>query len=270
MINETVRELGPNSTQRRLQLVVCQLRPEPRNVELNLDRLLGIIESAPAQSLIVTPELYLTGYVLSGLSGLALPLDATPLVTLREACARQQKSLVLGFAEEDAQGRHFNSMLVIDDRGSDLVCYRKSHLFPGEEAGFVQGDQLATFELHGVKLGLLNCYEIELPEPARALVDGGCEVLITSSANMMPYFRDHEVASISRALENRVNHVYVNQVGQGEELYFVGGSRWVRPDGTVGFEAEGNAESAVSLSFELRELRPGQADFLKSRRPNLY
>ncbi len=270
MTNETIRELPLDSGQRRMHVVACQLRSEPRNLAANLARLLGIIDSAPARSLIVTPELYLSGYVCTDLAGLALRPDAAQLEELREACVRNATSLVLGYAEADEQGRHFNSLLVIDDHGNDLINYRKSHLFPGEEMGFVPGDRLAKFQLHGVTIGLLNCYEIELPEPARALVSDGCEVLISASANMTPYFRDHRVAAIARALENRVNHVYVNQVGQGEELFFVGGSCWVRPDGTVGFEAESNVESTAYLSFALHDLRPGQADFLKSRRPELY
>jgi len=270
MTNEIIRELPLDSGQRRMHIVACQLRSEPRNLAVNLERLLGILDAAPAQSIVVTPELYLTGYVCTDLAGLALRPEAAQLEALRAACARNTLSLVLGYAEADEQGRHFNSLLVIDDRGKDVINYRKSHLFPGEEVGFVPGDELAKFELHGVTIGLLNCYEIELPEPARALVSAGCEVLISASANMTPYFRDHRVAAISRALENRVNHVYVNQVGQGEELYFVGGSCWARPDGTVGFEAESNVESIAYLSFELHGLRPGQADFLKSRRPGLY
>lgn len=266
VVSDTSRH---QETARTLQVVLCQLRPEPRNNVANLAKLLRILGEAPEGSLVVTPELYLSGYMRSNVQDVAIAQGHPFLRELRAACVKYGTALVLGFVEE-AQGRFFNSMLVIDRNGEDLVCYRKTHLFPGEEEGFDQGDSLASFELDGIQIGLLNCYDIELPEPARALVMQGCEVLVTSSANMWPYFQDHYIPSVARALENRVHHVYVNQVGQGEELYFVGGSRWVRPDGTIGYEARADSESIASVSLAIQDLKPGQENFIASRRPELY
>lgn len=269
-IMEKVQEIALEHEVASIKILSCQLRPEPRENEKNLDRLINFMSQAPKGTLVVTPELYLSGYVSSNSNEVALALDSALLDRLRDACREYGVGVVVGFVEASGEGKPFNSLLVVDSDGSDLLCYRKTHLFPAEYEAFDSGDQLASFEFGGLKVGLLNCYEIELPEPARALVLDGCDMLLTSSANMFPYFEEHRIPGVARALENRVNHVYVNQVLQGEELLFVGGSRWVRPDGSVGFEAEQDRENVTLLEFSLRSLLDGQTDFVQTLRPKLY
>ena len=59
------------------------------------------------------------------------------------------------------------------------------------------------------------CFDVEFPEVARSLAKAGANLLVTVSANMDPFGRDHDVFATARALENGVPHLYVNQVGRG-------------------------------------------------------
>ncbi|MHB1469100.1 MAG: carbon-nitrogen hydrolase family protein, partial [Solirubrobacteraceae bacterium] len=68
------------------------------------------------------------------------------------------------------------------------------------------------------------CFDMEFPEPARALVRAGADLLVTLSANMRPYGAEHQLAARARALENRCPHLYVNRVGRHRGMQFVGGS----------------------------------------------
>ena len=78
-----------------------------------------------------------------------------------------------------------------------------------------------------VAVAPLVCFDIEFPEPARAVAVAGAELLVTVSANMEPYEGEHELATRARALDNRLPHVYVNAVGELGGNRFVGGSRSV-------------------------------------------
>ena len=96
---------------------------------------------------------------------------------------------------------------------------------------------LDVVRLAGLDVGPLICFDIEFPEPARALVAAGAELLVTASANMEPFGPDHERATRQRAFENGLPHLYTNGVGAIGGLQLVGGSRSVDASGAVLAEA---------------------------------
>uniref|UniRef100_UPI0023B7C038 nitrilase-related carbon-nitrogen hydrolase n=1 Tax=Proteus mirabilis TaxID=584 RepID=UPI0023B7C038 len=75
--------------------------------------------------------------------------------------------------------------------GDNLGRYEKLHLYDAfhyresdknERAPLRAGfGELTTFDLGGLRFGLLNCYDIRFPEMARLLVDRGADVLLVSS-----------------------------------------------------------------------------------------
>ncbi len=83
------------------------------------------------------------------------------------------------------------------------------------------------------------CFDVEFPEVARSLALAGADLLVTISANMDPFGRDHDVFVTARALENGLPHLYVNQVGRGEAFTFAGGTMAVSADGDRLAEAGG-------------------------------
>ena len=117
-----------------------------------------------------------------------------------------------------------NAALCIDENGAVAGCYRKVHLFGAEPRFFQAGDRYLVTRVAGVRVAPLICYDIEFPEPARAVVTAGAELLVTISANIDPYADDHALFLRGRALENRVPHVYVNLVGSESRLVFCGAS----------------------------------------------
>ncbi|MBA2535256.1 MAG: carbon-nitrogen hydrolase, partial [Rubrobacter sp.] len=132
------------------------------------------------------------------------------------------------------------------------------------------GDELLIVTLDGVETGLMICFDVEFPEVARALATAGADVLVTTSANMDPFGRDHDVFATARALENGLPHLYVNQVGKGETFTFAGGTMAISADGER-LAAAGAAEDIVRVSLDLsarseerpEDLRP---DYLKESR----
>jgi predicted amidohydrolase len=68
----------------------------------------------------------------------------------------------------------------------------------------VGGKDVRVFELEEIKIGLLICYDIQFPELARGLVDGGVEVLLVPSfTDTRGYWRVRHCAH-ARAVENQI------------------------------------------------------------------
>src|SRR5207248_9720563 len=137
-----------------------------------------------------------------------------------------------------------------------------------EQEVFEAGEELVVAELAGRCVGPMICFDIEFPEHARALARAGADLLVTVSANMEPFYSDHQIASQARGLDNRLPHVDCNPRGIEAGLLFVGGSRAVRPDGTVAAQA-GGGEELLSAEVGREENGDDRIDYLAQLREGI-
>lgn len=225
-----------------MQIVLAQVTGIPGDLSANLMLLEEILRQHQGATVAVFPELYLPGYS-AGLHGdYAIPADHEMIQRIALAAETSGVDVVFGFAEQRDSGVS-NSMAHIDRNGKLCGLYRKTQLFgQAENEAFVPGDSLQLTDIAGVRAGLLNCFDVEFPEHARALAVAGAELLITVAANMRPYGPDHALAVRARAVENRRFHVYVNRVLPEGGWEFVGESTVIDPAGnsirTLGSEPE--------------------------------
>jgi predicted amidohydrolase len=245
-----------------LNVALAQLSPRLRDTRANLETMRRVVADFPEADLIVFPELYLSGYVLDGIEELALRPDGPELQDIADIAREGSTALIFG-APEHVEGGLANSAFCVDERGTIAAVYRKVQLFGGDESdAFVAGDELLVVGLCGVKMGLMICFDIEFPEVARSLAQGGAELLVTISANMEPFGNDHAVFVSARALENGLTHVYVNQVGPAGNLNFVGGSTVVSIDGEVDVQASSSEEYVPEASLLLPAESSVRQDYL--------
>jgi predicted amidohydrolase len=219
--------------------LLAQLESVLRNPQANAARAAESLAAHPAADIAVFPELFLSAYDLRALDETARPADCDELRVVAEAAARAGTAVVIGFAERNADGSFSNSVACIDRDGTTAGIYRKVQLFAGERKVFQAGRELRIVRLAGVAVAPLICFDVEFPELPRALALRGAELLVTASANMEPFAEDHLLATRSRALENRLPHLYANATGSIGRLDFVGLSRSVGPAGEVLAEAGG-------------------------------
>lgn len=237
-----------------MQALLAQLAPVDGQLEPNLQRVERLLRERRVP-LAVFPELFLQGYDLDRACELALDPQGPELGRVREAAWRSAGAVIVGFAERLSDGRVANSAALIDADGALLAVHRKSHLFgEGERAAFVEGQELLVVNLAGRRIGPLICFDVEFPEPARALVRAGADLLVTISANMAPYGPEHELAARARSLENRCAQLYVNRVGSLSGTRFVGGSMAIDYGGG-GTPARGARERLLEV-----EVPPAWAD----------
>ena len=251
-----------------MKIELVQLAGRDGDTAYNLSRTLNAIATCAGDTdLLVFPETYLSGFVGGAqLAQVAEPLHGTTLQTVLQAVRERGVAVVLGFAEVH-QGMFYNSAVLVTPEGIALQ-YRKTHLWPSERSDFSPGDRFTTVLWRGVRVGLLICYDIELPETSRALAQLGAEVVIVTNGNMDPYGLVHRTAIMARAQENQLFAVMVNRVGAGDDgLVFAGGSMAVDPFGRVLFEA-GRDEVRHVVELDLDQLKAARRDYdyLKDRR----
>ena len=226
-----------------LSTALAQLRPALRDTTKNLETMRRVVGEHGGADLVVFPELFLSGYTTSRPEELALDLDGPEVEAIARLAGKNSTAVIFG-APERVSGEIANSAICVDRYGKLACSYRKMHLFGSEQHAFAAGDELRVVDLDGVKTGIMICFDLEFPEVARSLAKAGGNLLVTISANMDPFGRDHDVFATARALENGIPHLYVNQVGRGEAFTFAGGTIIISADGERLAEA-GVAEDKV-------------------------
>ncbi|MFJ3232994.1 carbon-nitrogen hydrolase family protein [Streptomyces sp. NPDC086787] len=241
------------------------------NLEV-LDAAAGRAAAAGA-ALLVTPEMFLTGYAIGDDIGrLAEPADGAAAATIVGLARRHGLAIAYGYPERDGD-TVYNSVQLISADGARPANYRKTHLFGCfERDHFTPGDQpVVQAELNGVTVGLMICYDVEFPENVRAHALAGTDLLLVPTAQMHPFQFVAETLVPVRAWESQMYVAYVNRVGPEGEFEFVGLSTLAGPDGIARSRA-GREEELVLADVDpaflaaSREANP----YLKDRRPGLY
>ena len=243
-----------------------------RDVDANLRALEAAAEEASRNGaeLLVTPEMFVTGYVV----GEVLPELAGGdfLERVRSIAARLEIAIVLGGPERTEEGV-YNAAYFIDDGGEVRSCYRKAHLF-GEldRRQFVPGDELfGLVEYRGVQIATMICYDVEFPEVVRAAALAGAHLVAVPTAQMEPFAFVAEQLVRTRAWENQVYVAYVDHDGSEEDLTYVGRSSIVAPDATVLDSVEhGDRLIYATVDPEVVRLQQKTNPYLSDRRAPLY
>lgn len=260
-----------------MRIAFCQFAPKFGAVEENRARLVATLDRVEAD-FVVLPELATTGYLFASrdeVRRLAESIPGPTVDALQTWAARRNSHLVLGLAER-ADDRCYNSAVLIGPEGV-IGIYRKMHLFHEEKQLFHPGDLgFPIFEIGGVKIGILICFDHFFPEAARTVALQGAQVIAHPSNLVLPGLG--QLTTRVRALENRVFWVLANRVGAetrgATRLTFTGRSQIVAPDGTILREASPEAEEVGIV-----EIDPQQAcdkhvtalnDLFADRRPAWY
>ncbi len=219
-----------------LALWQCPYAPDPTEALARLDTTAAQARAQGAE-LLLCPEMSLTGYQIGApaVAALAEPADGALAQAVATLAQRHGIAIVYGYPEQNAQGKPYNAVQFIGADGERLANYRKTHLFGDiDRAQFSPGPQASVvFEWNGWRLGLLICYDIEFPEPARDLALQGVDAILVPTANMIDFDEVQRVLLPARALENRMFVAYANACGQEGDTTYGGLSTACAPMGEV-------------------------------------
>ena len=231
--------------------------------------------SAAGATLLLTPEMFLTGYAIgpAAIGQLAEPCDGPSLQIVGKIARQAGVGVVIGYPERGADGRIFNAAAYVAPTGKVVANYRKSHLFGAlDRDAFSAGDgEPVLFDAGPMKAGLLICYDIEFPEAARHLALRGADLLVVPTALMQPYGFIPKALVATRAYENQVFLAYANRCGQEADLTYCGESTIIGPDGLELARADaGPALITATLDRDLLARSRSLNTYLADRRPDLY
>jgi predicted amidohydrolase len=130
----------------------------------------------------------------------------TPLMrsyedALRDIAQRRRLALVGASFWHEHGGKAINSAFIVFPDGT---VQHQDKLHPEQAIGTHGGEELGAFEIDGIRMGLLICYDIQFPELTRHLVAQGILVLLVPSfTTARGYWRVRHSAH-ARAVENQI------------------------------------------------------------------
>jgi predicted amidohydrolase len=246
-------------------IAACQFEPEVGAPRTNYDRIEELVAGLDdGVELAVFPELCVTGYDLDAATELA---DAVPGALTDRAVGiadRHDLHLVVGVPEREGSTL-YNDLVLVDGDGV-RATYRKQYLWGEESAVFAAGEGPVTAETPVGTLGLLVCYDLNLPEAALAYARSECDVLAVSAAWRTSYLDDWKLLLRARALDGTCYVVGSNHAGDQRGRSHAGGSRVVGPGGTVLDAADGDAFAVSATDRDQLETVREQNPVFETRR----
>ncbi len=234
---------------------VATIHHRPRNSKSsqeNLDQFSELIARAADQKadIVCLPE----GITLVGTDHDYISASETvpgPTTEFLGKIARKSNLYIVAGILEKNGDTVFNTAVLIGRDGNLAGKYRKVSL-PHEEidGGITPGNSFPVFDTDFGKIGLMICWDVTFPEPARALAQKGAEIIF------LPIWGGDVTLTKARAIENQV---YV--VSSTYDMI----SAVFDQEGKVMKEArENNPVVVVSVDLNKQKLWPWLGDF-KSR-----
>jgi len=202
-----------------------------------------------------------------------------PLAKKYKAC------IILPIFEQAANGKFYNSVVVVDDMGKILPTYRKLHIphDPGfyEKDYFENGDQ--GYKVYKTKFGtfaVLICFDQWFPEAARMARLAGAQIIFypTAIGDVIGYEHPNdwhdawETIQRGHAIANSVVVATVNRTGREGQTQFWGQSFVSDAWGKILKRAPKNSESVVvqDVDLEYNEFLSEGWGFMRNRRVDTY
>jgi predicted amidohydrolase len=245
------------------RIAVCQVPIDIDDPSGTWQAVTQAVEQAAGAELVVLPEMSTTGLGFadaSEASARAEPPTGPTVNRLRQLSDRHQVVLVAGFCETSGLDWPHNSAVVID-RGTLAACYRKTHLWDREKLLFTPGSEAPPVVSTSVgRIGLLVCYDLEMPEVTRRLARQGAQI-IAAPANwpLMPKPSGQRPIEIAKAqaaaAENKVFVAVADRCGSDRGQSWTGGSVICDVSGYLLAEAATGEPDVVFATIE-----PAEAD----------
>ena len=257
-----------------MKIAVCQAEGVNGDVAKALDLVRSQAEVAAFRgaSLVVFPEMFLTGYAIGeAVFAMAEPSEGPSAAAVAAISRKTGVAILYGYPEREGD-RIFNSALLIHPARGAVANYRKTHLYGVEEQRlFVPGDGLAVAELEGLKVGILICYDVEFPEAVRALALAGAELIAVPTALIQPFDIVARTLVPARAFENQVYVAYAGMCGNEGGLSYCGLSCIIGPDGQD-LSRVGTRPALLLADLDPSAISRGRNSnpYLSDRHPELY
>jgi predicted amidohydrolase len=258
---------------------------QPATMKLDLDHNLSILEmlatkaAGKGASIVCTPECMLDGYAFEDPAFQADPARFCVVLgdsKYARACSDLASRLgihvitCMSTMEAGATPVYRNAAILYDPTGKVTGQYFKSHSTSGNmEASFYRaGDSFPVFDVVlrdvATRIGIMICYDRQVPEVARALRINGAEIIFNPSATNNYAHGWNTRLLQTRAYENKCFVVSVNHAAPR----LCGRSLVANPSGRVAARLFPWQQARV-VELDLAAVRSREKD-VNTRRPEIY
>lgn len=213
------------------KVAIIQEKRDPYDCKINTEKGLDIIREAKKRGadIVLFPECWITGYEFPKVDEALTIEEIMKTSQFRkwndsaidengqyvQAFCSIAKELNIGIVitgYTTGINRPQNSAFVISKNGEILMKYSKVHTCDFADERMLEcGNEFKVCDFHGVKIGIMICYDREYPESARILMLKGAELILVP--NDCGAMRPRVQTLSTRAYENMVGVVMANPPG---------------------------------------------------------
>ena len=264
---------------KKISVAGVQLSQRAGDREHNIAAAIKAIESAKPHDIYVLPELSSSGYsvsVFQALNSLAEDEKGPSFNAFSELAKRKKCFICYSFPRRRNNNEYTICTAVVDRNGRLTAIYDKWHVCSTgeccEQDYFSPGlGPLASFDVDGIKVGIVICYDIRFPELTRTLaLDNKISLLVHPGGWPKDecFYTWHTFVQV-RAMENQIYIMSTNWAGEKN-----GGTVFCPPfiDGHMNCSEKLNDSPDVLTGivdlehlYEIRDKYP----YLKDRSDNL-
>ncbi len=258
----------------KYKAAVGQISPKLGVIKENLARHIDFIEKAKKKkcSLIVFPELSLTGYNLRDLVyESAVTLNDPVISELKKAS--NNICVVAGFVEESEDHRFYNSSICLEN-GEIKYVHRKVYLptygMFEEMRYFSAGNSIRKFQTSLGPFGIAICEDAWHPSFIHILMMEGAQVLVVQSASPLKGVSGRETHNTeeSNYWINRFYAqcygayvIYANLAGFEDGVCFYGHSQVIKPGGEIAATSNDFKEDLLVSEIDMSLIREARIRF---------
>jgi len=136
--------------------------------------------------------------------------------------AKELKLWVVLGTTHQLSGNHkpHNSLYLISPQGKIVDRYDKRFCTGGDLRHYSPGDHFVTFEINGIKCGMLICYDLGFPELYRQHYKMGTQIMFHSFYNARNKKAEHrhgEYAPLIGRVRATINHMFISMSNSSAE-----------------------------------------------------
>jgi len=224
---------------------------------------------------IILPEMWTTGYTLEELKDIGDINGENTIEFLSSLATSFGVNIIGGSVANKVDDKIYNSSFVFNREGEMVYSYNKVHLVPMlNEHNYLTGGTTVPdiFELDGIKMGLIICYDLRFTEIIRPLALDGAQVLHIVAEWPTARTLHWKSLQVARAIENQMYVISSNRVGEYDGVDFCGSSMIIDPSGEILVEGSKNKEETLTYQLDFEKVNQARSNvpIFSSRVPGLY
>ena len=240
-----------------LRIGLAQTR-QSDDFDANAATILRFVADAGRQGvqIVCFPEAQTVGYR----ADITCPDAPVPVEKLKELhaevarrCGKIGMACILGTETPSESGKPYNSALVISEKGEMLGVHHKTRLTPLDAVAYAPGNSFETFDLCGIKVGVVICFEgLRFAETTEQCVRQGAQLVFHPQNNTtrpqewkVPI---HHAMIVTRAAENTIWFASCNACLEAHQN---SRSLVVAPDGQIHAQTEMKREELLVADIDI-------------------